>query len=129
MGLFDTIMSDTVGVVYRAASGKVDPWTKNEIVQNAVSDCVKAGGDPNDCQQQQQQTVDTTLATSNVSWWQATKDIFNNPDDGSGCSITNIKGCVPLPDIDLSWVPYALAGLGVIALLWVLRPYVVAVEE
>lgn len=31
-GILNTIAADTIGVLWRAASGTVDPWTKKEIV-------------------------------------------------------------------------------------------------
>jgi hypothetical protein len=38
----NTLGSDTIGVLWRAASGTVDPWTKAEIVQQNATDRVKA---------------------------------------------------------------------------------------
>jgi hypothetical protein len=125
MGWWNTVMSDTVGTIYRAGTGKVDPWTKAEIVQNATDQCVKAGGDPTTCQQQQQQTVDDTIASSNVSWWEAFNQSFGT-DNGTGCGFTNIGGCLPF---DAALLPYMIVGVAAVGVLWFLRPFFVAVEE
>lgn len=45
--LFNTIMADTVGVVWSAASGTVDPWTKQNIQDQAAADQVTASGAAN----------------------------------------------------------------------------------
>lgn len=42
--LWCTVMSDTVGVLWRGASGTVDPWTKNIIVNCSKESLVKASG-------------------------------------------------------------------------------------
>ena len=42
--IFCTAMSDTIGVLWRAASGTVDPWTKNIIVCCSKQSLVKASG-------------------------------------------------------------------------------------
>lgn len=34
-GLLNTFLADTFGVIWSAASGTVDPWTKNQIVYDA----------------------------------------------------------------------------------------------
>jgi len=41
---FNTLSADTVGVVWRAATGTVDPWTKNELVAQNATDLVNASG-------------------------------------------------------------------------------------
>lgn len=126
MGLWDTVMSDTVGVLYRAGTGKVDPWTQNEITDQAVSDCVKAGGNQADCQAQQSQTVsDVINSQPSLSWWQAFNQSFGT-DNGSGCGFTNLGGCVPF---DPSYIPYIVIGVGALFVLWLVRPFVVAAEE
>lgn len=63
MGLGDTLLSDTVGVAWRAATGTVDPWTKNEIVDQAAADYQQAGMSPDQATAQAQQDVTTTLET------------------------------------------------------------------
>lgn len=42
MSWFDDMMSNTAGVVWRAASGTVDPWTKNQLVENQADAIVQA---------------------------------------------------------------------------------------
>lgn len=126
MSLFDTVMSDTVGTLYRAATGKVDPWTQNEITDNAVSDCIKAGGNPADCQTQQAATVGAVVNSQpSLTWWQAFQQTYGT-DNGSGCGVTNLGGCVPF---DPTYLPYIAVGVGALLLLWLIRPFVVAVEE
>jgi hypothetical protein len=46
MSALDTALADTVGLVWRAASGTVDPWTKANIQQDETSGLNTAkGGD------------------------------------------------------------------------------------
>jgi hypothetical protein len=40
----DTILSNTVGVVYRAASGTVDPWTLQAQKDQTAADILQASG-------------------------------------------------------------------------------------
>jgi len=135
--LYDGFMSDTVGLVYRAGTGSVDPWTKSQIVDDATAANIQAGADPATAAADAQSAVDSSLKNftlggddpigadpsqaklslpSGTSFGLAAKSLVN--DDGSGCSITNMGGCIP------AWLPYVVVGAGVIALLWVLRPYV-----
>jgi hypothetical protein len=39
-----TVMADSVGVLWRAASGTVDPWTKGNLVSSSNKDLVRAHG-------------------------------------------------------------------------------------
>lgn len=125
----NTFLSDTVGAVWRGLSGSVDPWTNAEIVDSNASAMVQASDGTlsyDDAAAQISQTVSDVQSGQNVSWSDAakawTKQAFN--DDGSGCSlITNPAGCYP------SWLPYAAIAAGLLLLLWVLRPYVMAAEE
>jgi hypothetical protein len=140
MSLWDTVMSDTVGVAFRAATGNVDPWTKQELIDQEAAGNVAAGGDPVTSQAQAEADVTATLktftlggddrigadpsqASVSIPSLRAELDTLHSAtnDDGSGCGITNLAGCVPtIP----TWV-YWLAG-GVLALgaLYVLAPYV-----
>ena len=140
MSLYDTFMSDTAGVVFRATTGNVDPWTKQEIIDQEAAGQVQAGADPATAQAQAEHDVTTTLKTftlggddrvgadpsqaspslpSGASAKAALHSLTN--DDGSGCGITNLGGCLPtIP----AWVGYALAGVAVLGALWLLRPYV-----
>lgn len=140
-GIFDTIMGDTVGVLWRAGTGTVDPWTKNEIVANATQSNIQTGMDPTTAAQQAQSDVTDTLqsfslgggdktgadpsqATLALPSGQSLLDTWKSMtnDDGSGCSITNLAGCYP------SWLPYVVIAGGVLLILWVLRPYVELAE-
>lgn len=62
MSLFDTIMSDTVGKVWEAASGTVDPWTKSNLIQEQTDAVIAAGGDA--ATAEAQATADVTAALS-----------------------------------------------------------------
>lgn len=120
MSMFDTFMADTVGVVYRAGTGKVDPWTKQELADAAAADLVRAGMTPEAAQTQAEKDTEATTASSNVSYADAARTTFGSAfsDNGSGCGITNIGGCVP------PWVAWAAVGVGVLVVLYVLGPYV-----
>ena len=140
MSMFDTFMSDTVGVAFRAATGSVDPWTKQELIDNAAADQVKAGADPATAQAQAEQDVTDTLssftlggddpvgadpsqAKLSIPSGQSMSDTFKSltNDNGTGCGITNLAGCMPtLP----TWTKFAAAGVIVIGVLWLIRPYV-----
>lgn len=140
MSLFDTFMADTVGVVYRAGTGAVDPWTKQELIDQATADQVKAGADPETAAAKAEADVTNTLKTFTLGGddpvgadpsqaklslpsWQSLKTAGNSltHDDGTGCGLTNLGGCIPeMP----AWVPWAVGGVLVLGALWVLRPYV-----
>ncbi len=136
MSVFDSVMSDTVGVVYRATTGSVDPWTKNQIAQQQAADVVKASTDasdptalptvsPEDAASQAQQDITDTLTTFTLGGddpigadpsqahlslpsGQALKDTGNSltKDNGTGCGITNLGGCITIP----SWVWWTVGG-------------------
>lgn len=40
----NSVLADTVGVAWRAVSGTVDPWTKNQIVYDASLGSLAPGG-------------------------------------------------------------------------------------
>lgn len=44
MSFFDSVLANTVGVAWRAASGTVDPWTKQVIIDQTNADIAKASG-------------------------------------------------------------------------------------
>jgi hypothetical protein len=44
MGLFDSVLSNTVGVVYRAATGNVDPWTLANLHEDLSTGIAQALG-------------------------------------------------------------------------------------
>jgi hypothetical protein len=134
MSIFDSVMSDTVGVVYRATTGSVDPWTKQELVDQQTAAVVQASTDPTtgvasitpeDAAAQAQQDITDTLTTFTLGGddpvgadpsqahislpsGQALKDAGSSilNDNGSGCGITNLGGCVQIP----SWAKWALLG-------------------
>jgi hypothetical protein len=140
MSFLDTIMSDTVGVAYRAATGSVDPWTKQELIDQAAADNIKAGADPATAQAQAEADVTSTLSTFtlggddpvgadpsqaklSIPSGQSMSDTFNSltNDNGTGCGITNLAGCLPTVP---TWAKFAVGGVAVLGVLWLLRPYI-----
>jgi|SRR5215469_13025410 len=146
MGFFDTVMSDTVGVVYRGATGSVDPWTKDQQVQDETAAIVQASTNqeqpnaeptisPEDAAAQAQQDItdslttftlggddpvgaDPSQATLSLPSGQALKDTGKSltNDDGTGCGITNLAGCIKIP----TWAWYAAGGVvAIAAITWV----------
>lgn len=139
MSLYDSFMSDTAGVLFRAATGNVDPWTKQQIIDDAAAANERAGMDPATAQTTAESDVTTTLKTFTLGGDDRTgadpsqaslslpsgrslADAFHSltHDDGSGCGITNLGGCIQIP----SWVWYAAGGVGILAILYILGPYV-----
>lgn len=141
MSIVDTFLSDTAGVAYRAWTGNVDPWTKQEIVDQEAAGQVQAGADPATAQATAEADVTNTLKTftlggddkvgadpsqstlaPNIPSGRALGDTFKSlfNDDGSGCGITNLAGCVHIP----TWVPWVVGGVLVLGVLYVLSPYI-----
>lgn len=140
MSWYDTVMSDTAGVVFRAATGNVDPWTKQQIIDEEAASLTKNGTvDPATAQAQAESDVNATLKTFTLggddrvgadpsqasisvpslrSEMGAFKSLTN--DDGSGCGITNLAGCFTIP----TWAYWAVGGVLVLGALYVLGPYV-----
>lgn len=56
-------MADTAGVLYRAGTGKVDPWTKQQLICCETQSLIKAGANPCDAARQANCDVTTTLQT------------------------------------------------------------------
>jgi hypothetical protein len=46
MSLLDSILGNTVGVLWRAGSGTVDPWTKANQIETETQSLIAAGMDP-----------------------------------------------------------------------------------
>lgn len=63
MSILDSALSNTVGVLWRAASGTVDPWTKNTIVQQNATGLVQASGGKLSIDQATQQAQADATAT------------------------------------------------------------------
>lgn len=141
MSIFNTFMADTYGTVYSAVTGNVDPYTKQEIIDQEAAGNVQAGADPATAKAQAESDVTQTLKTftlggddkvgadpsqstglnipSGAQMKAAFKSLTN--DDGSGCGITNLAGCVPtIP----TWAKWAAGGVLVLGVLYLLGPYV-----
>jgi hypothetical protein len=63
-GILNTIASDTLGLVWRAASGTVDPWTKKELQADEQAGLIQAGANPNDAANQAACDVSKTLTST-----------------------------------------------------------------
>lgn len=66
MSATDTVLSNTVGFFWRAATGTVDPWTKNNLVEDETNNLVQASNGtltPEQAKQQAESDVNTTLTT------------------------------------------------------------------
>ena len=109
-GIGTTIMADTVGLVYRAFTGKPDQWTQAEINDQAAQQVVAASNGAIDYDTAYQQAAATTSQISDnpQSWWDTVMAWLD----------TN----------NLSWLPWVVGGAGIIFTLWLLRPYVEAAE-
>ena len=120
--------ADTLGVLWRAGSGTVDPWTQAEMEDAAYNQVIAAGGTADQAQAASDQVSSTIQTAPSNSESNATLagSWFSNltTDNGTGCSIiTNPGGCVP------GWVWYAGIAAGALALLYVLGPYVGLLER
>jgi hypothetical protein len=143
VSIFDSVMSDTVGVLWRAGTGTVDPWTKSEQQQDEAAALVQASTNPNDptavpsitpeqAADQAQHDITDTLTTFTLGGddpmgadpsqahlslpsGQSLKDTANSltNDNGTGCGITNLAGCVQIP----SWVFWVGGGLAALVIV------------
>ncbi len=112
MSLYDSILSNTAGVVFRAYTGNVDPWTLQQQKDDAAAAITKALG-PNatpeeiaGAQSQVESEIDTTLKQANA-----------HPDQASLGPRLPIIGVLDLPKIQ-KLVDGALVVLAVGALLY-----------
>lgn len=123
----NTFASDTLGVLWRAASGTVDPWSQAVLEDQATQSYIAAGADPDSAAAQAAADVAATLGSapspSNSALLSGyVGSLFS--DAGTGCSLlTNPAGCYP------SWVPYVAIGILVLGVLFVLGPYVGLLEH
>jgi hypothetical protein len=123
MSLLDTFLADTAGVAYRAATGNVDPWTKQELIDQQTKDVIAAGGDPATAATQAEKDVTETLKTFTLG---GDDPIGADPSQTTGIrlpSAQSFKDALDALKIP-KWVPYAAAGVGVLLVLAILAPYV-----
>ena len=72
MGLLDSILSNTVGVAYRATTGNVDPWTVDQQKQDVAAAVAQASGPNADpaqvaiAQAQAQAEIDAELMSAHA---------------------------------------------------------------
>lgn len=83
MSIYDTLMGDTVGIVWRAGTGTVDPWTKANLQQDETAGLVKASGssgqyDQTSAAAQAQNDVTSTLRAANADPSQALAGLKNS---------------------------------------------------
>lgn len=62
--IINTVLSDTIGVGWRAVSGTVDPFTKQIAVDEATQAYIQAGMDPSVAPQQAEADITTALTGS-----------------------------------------------------------------
>lgn len=63
MSLLNSALANSVGVLWRAASGTVDPWTKANIVDENASGLVQASGGTISASQARTQAASDATAT------------------------------------------------------------------
>ena len=114
MGLLDSIKANTIGVVYRAFTGNVDPWTVANIKEETAAGIAKAGSGISPEAQQAQiaaanRQIDAVLNANDAN--------PNNP-DGSLKSSLRIPGLgvVSSPEFLKNLEVVVYAGLGLLAL-------------
>jgi hypothetical protein len=114
--------ADTIGVVWRGVSGTTDPFTDAELEQQATQGQIDAGGTTAQVDAAAAQSdADTTNANANApSYSQAASDALASvtSDNGTGCGITNLGGCVP------TWFWWVAGAAGVLLILYLIRPEV-----
>jgi hypothetical protein len=115
--LFNSFMADTAGVVFRAATGNVDPWTKANIVSEATRAYIQAGADPSKAALQAQKDVTNVL-----------KDFTLGGTDKVGADPSQAKISIPsatsLFDAVPGWALWAGGGVILLGVLFILAPYV-----
>lgn len=108
MSWYDSVLSNTVGVVYSAATGNVDPWTLQQIKDDTAAGIKQALG-PN--------ATDTQIAAAQAG---AVNEVDNylksvgaHPDQPCGLRLP-ILGCIESPDflVKMEKIVYGLIALG-----------------
>lgn len=87
-------MSDSIGVLWRASSGTVDPWTKANLIEEGTADELRAAGGREtaaQAQASQDQIVTTTLTGNNADPSQFSEG-FKNSISNLGASLKDILG-------------------------------------
>ncbi len=107
MSWYDTVLSNTVGVVFRGATGNVDPWTLAAQKDQIAADTEKAlGPDATDAEV----AIATTKAQNEVDKFLTSTD--SHPDQ-AGVRLPGL-GVIGTPEFlaHLEKVVYALIALG-----------------
>ncbi len=90
MSLVDWVLSNTVGVAYRAVTGNVDPWTKQQQIDDfnlAIAQAAGPDADP--------ATVAAIQAQGQANMNQILTQNDANPDSADSCTIRlPLVGCV-----------------------------------
>lgn len=140
MSLYDEVMSDTVGVLWRATGGAiggstdpVDPWTTKILADQHAQDILNAtrgtAGTP-------QADVGPQNDAEQKIYDQAYQDSLGDTDSANQAAnerprcdlISIVKGdntvssCYP-------WLPWVAGGLGILVVLYILGPYVGLLEK
>ncbi len=107
---YDTVLSNTVGLAYRATTGKVDPWTLNELHDDLNSGIKQAlGPDATDAEIAQAQTAAVNEQDSYL------KKIGAHPDTPCLLRLPGL-GCVDSPEFlaKLEKIVYGVIAVGAI---------------
>lgn len=110
MSFADSILSNTVGVVFRAATGNVDPWTLNQIKQDtAAGIAVALGPNATDAEVAAAQASATNQVDSYL------RSIGAHPDQPCGLRLPGL-GCVESPEFlkKLEKITYGLIFVGAV---------------
>lgn len=120
MSWYDSVLSNTVGVVYSAATGNVDSWTLSQIKDDTAAGIKQALG-PN--------ATDAQVAAAQAS---ATGEVDNylksigaHPDQPCGLRLP-VLGCIESPDflLKMEKIVYGLIFLGgVVGVFYFSRVY------
>lgn len=68
----DSFLSNTVGVLWRGATGTVDPWSKNAQIKEEAAAIIQAGGDTSTAEAQARIDVTGALVAQKADPSQAT---------------------------------------------------------
>lgn len=86
MGVLDSVLGNTIGTIWRGATGTVDPWTKAGMIEDQAKAQIQAGGNPDLANQQAQSDVTSAL--------KADKADPSDAQNGLGASLNSAKNYI-----------------------------------
>jgi hypothetical protein len=118
VGFLDSVLSNSIGVAYRAYTGNVDPWTKANIVEDAQAGVTQALG-PNASPIAVQQARDSAAQLVTASL------LSDNADPSQSSAAPRILGSTDLLSLaNLQTYVYGALIIGaVIAAVYVYRQF------